>query len=625
MKVSDVLARLDGVRATGPGGWMGKCPVHEDSDPSLSVGTGEDGKILLNCFAGCETEEIARSIGLDIKDLMAEKPDFVPFPPERVSLPALARKTALPQEYLETEIGLIEKNREVLVPYRDEEGNHIYYKRRVALDGKGKYRYEPGSKLVPYGRWKLPEARENRFGPYLFMPEGETDCWTFWNHGVSALGVPGANAAGCVTAEDVRGIKKIYMIQEPGNGGSVFVEKLGRRLREIGYTGRLSVVKCPEGVKDPNELHTLYPTLGFMEILREITAEAKEWTEESDLSQRVRCAADIKPAKIDFLWRPRIPIGVVTLLAGKPGLGKSVFTAWLSSVISRGGDYPEEGPAPEPSGTLLFSAEDDEGSIIIPRLAANSADLKRIHIYDLNQYDFSLNEESFRVLDQLVVQLGPRLVILDPLVSFVEARVDINKANEVRALLRPLAALAKRRKVAVLVVAHVKKGNVSLAVDSVMGSLDFVAAARSALIITEDPEKSGGKVVAHSKHNTTRPADSLRFHFEDSHEFEQPQLVWDGVCNLSADQLAMQTMRAEDRYRIANAETFLLEELSGGPVSTKTIQKSARSYGITGQTIEQACQRIGIRFEKIDGEYYYLLPGATDPLGLPDLSDEAPF
>lgn len=52
LAVETVLARLEGVRRAGAG-WTARCPAHDDHDPSLSVGIGHDGRLLLHCFGGC--------------------------------------------------------------------------------------------------------------------------------------------------------------------------------------------------------------------------------------------------------------------------------------------------------------------------------------------------------------------------------------------------------------------------------------------------------------------------------------------------------------------------------------------------------------------------------------------
>src|SRR5579859_1820423 len=69
--VETVLTRLKGVR-TSLHGWKACCPAHADREPSLSIGLGEQGQVLLKCFAGCSLERIVEAMGLTILDLFPD-------------------------------------------------------------------------------------------------------------------------------------------------------------------------------------------------------------------------------------------------------------------------------------------------------------------------------------------------------------------------------------------------------------------------------------------------------------------------------------------------------------------------------------------------------------------------
>ncbi|HEX6995054.1 MAG TPA: DNA primase [Gammaproteobacteria bacterium] len=73
MHVADLLARLDGVRETGPGKWIARCPAHEDRRPSLSIRETDDGTILLHDFGGCSPIEIVHTLGLEYRDLFPDR------------------------------------------------------------------------------------------------------------------------------------------------------------------------------------------------------------------------------------------------------------------------------------------------------------------------------------------------------------------------------------------------------------------------------------------------------------------------------------------------------------------------------------------------------------------------
>jgi hypothetical protein len=43
-------------------GWIAKCCCHDDKTPSLSLEDGEDGKLLVRCFAGCDARDILAAL-----------------------------------------------------------------------------------------------------------------------------------------------------------------------------------------------------------------------------------------------------------------------------------------------------------------------------------------------------------------------------------------------------------------------------------------------------------------------------------------------------------------------------------------------------------------------------------
>ena len=63
MTADELVARLEGARERGPGRWSARCPSHDDKSPSLSVREGDEGTVLLHCFAGCSALDICGAIG----------------------------------------------------------------------------------------------------------------------------------------------------------------------------------------------------------------------------------------------------------------------------------------------------------------------------------------------------------------------------------------------------------------------------------------------------------------------------------------------------------------------------------------------------------------------------------
>ena len=73
MSTDTLLSKLSGVKETGVNRWLACCPAHPDKHPSLSIRELEDGRTLINCFAGCSFEKILHAVGLEIDALYPEK------------------------------------------------------------------------------------------------------------------------------------------------------------------------------------------------------------------------------------------------------------------------------------------------------------------------------------------------------------------------------------------------------------------------------------------------------------------------------------------------------------------------------------------------------------------------
>ena len=73
MSIDVLLGRLNGVTENGRNKHTARCPAHEDRSPSLAIKECEDGRVLVHCFAGCETEDVLDAIGLTFSDVMPER------------------------------------------------------------------------------------------------------------------------------------------------------------------------------------------------------------------------------------------------------------------------------------------------------------------------------------------------------------------------------------------------------------------------------------------------------------------------------------------------------------------------------------------------------------------------
>ena len=192
------------------------------------------------------------------------------------------------------------------------------------------------------------------------------------------------------------------------------------------------------------------------------------------------CMADVEPEDVSWLWYPYIPRGKLTLLEGDPGTGKSWVSLAIATAVSLGVSLPEADPF-GPSDVLLLSAEDGLADTIRPRLDRMRADVSRVSAWNRPMV---FDSEGMLALEVEIAALRPALVVIDPLIAYMGAKVDTYRANQTRAILAPLAEIAERHDISILAVRHLRKSESSKAIYRGQGSIDFIASARSVLLVT---------------------------------------------------------------------------------------------------------------------------------------------
>lgn len=195
--LESVLNKLDGVHKSG-GGYMAKCPCREDDEnPSLAVGVGKDGRVLLNCHRGvCNVEQICESIGMTVKDLHPQKPEKQKLKLTNTWTYYDAQGTALFQK----------------LRFIDEDGHKTFRQRRP--DGSGGWIYNlDGVEKVLY---RLPEVQAAvADGRDVWIVEGEKDADTVTSTGRCATTMPGGAGKWLAEYSDVfRDCKRAIIVAD---------------------------------------------------------------------------------------------------------------------------------------------------------------------------------------------------------------------------------------------------------------------------------------------------------------------------------------------------------------------------------------------------------------------------
>ena len=231
------------------------------------------------------------------------------------------------------------------------------------------------------------------------------------------------------------------------------------------------------------------------------------------------CMANVAPRPVDWLWPGRIPLGRISLLVGMPGAGKSYLTCDIASRVSTGTPWPD-GSDCQRGAVIFITAEDDPHDTVRPRLDAHYADVSRIHLLQGSisepepgktvEVMFCLTDVD--TLEQAISQVGEcRLIVIDPVGSFLGGRIDAHRDNEVRSVLAPVAKIAERHGAAVLVVAHRRKSAGTVADDTAIGSRAFTGIARAVWHLSRAPDDKQRRLLLPGKCNLAPESKGLAF------------------------------------------------------------------------------------------------------------------
>ncbi|WP_074122251.1 AAA family ATPase [Bradyrhizobium sp. AS23.2] len=352
-------------------------------------------------------------------------------------------------------------------------------------------------------------------------------------------------------------------------------------------------------------------------------------------------ASDLEPEKLVWVWPGRIPEGKLVLLGGPPGLGKSQLTAFMSAIVSNGGHWPCGEGSTLPGDVIFMSAEDGVQDTIIPRLMAAGADRERVHIVSAATKPDGTGRKTFSLktdvdlLEEMARKIGTvRLIIVDPISAYMGGS-DGNGNVETREVLEPLADMANRLRIAVVAVTHLNKGggggNQS-ALNRFAGSIAFVAAARAAFAVIEDPEDDERRFLLQAKNNLGKKCKGLAFRLEQrlvGDDVMSSNVMFEGdhVSESIDEALSASENRGAKKGQSSGGKEdvmqFLRDILSAGPVDVLEVERQARAAALLeddkrlskSKAFRDARTELGIKSTR-DG----FGPGSRYVLELPEAS-----
>lgn len=318
--------------------------------------------------------------------------------------------------------------------------------------------------------------------------------------------------------------------------------------------------------------------------------------------------ADVKVAKVRWLYAPYLPRGVLVMLDGRPGLGKSNFVSALTATLSTGRGVPWSDDRPR-GKVLILSAEDDPARVLKPRLIANGANVEPGSIRFALEL-FTLDENGLALLRAEVMAFEPILVVIDPIVAFMSAGAELNKATDMTRFMAEVDKIAREYDCTILIVRHLRKSGDGDAMMQGIGSVALAGRVRSMLVMGKHPDDAEVKAVAHAKSNYGPEGPTFTFSLQQKDGV--PVVRWLGIDEtLDADRLVQPPSQSgPGRPPEASAEvrTFLESYLAGTERASTDVFGQAKSRAFAVVTVRRVARDMGVIMKRAGQKSLWSLP-----------------
>ena len=330
-------------------------------------------------------------------------------------------------------------------------------------------------------------------------------------------------------------------------------------------------------------------------------------TEQTDTSVKLEIvkASEIVPKEVRWLWYPYIPFGKVTLLQGDPGDGKSKLMLSLAALLSKGELLPfaDEEERLEPLTIIYQTTEDDADDTVVPRFNAAGGDGDRLIFIKENEKNLTFGDNRIR---EAVERFHAKLLILDPMSSYIGGDCSLNNANETRAEFNHLIAVAKDTGCAIVIIAHMNKARDTSPLYRTNGSIDIAGAARSILAVTKTADKSNPdqRYMVQVKSNLAPMGSAILF------EVAEKGVNFLDEVELSAEEAFSATAPQMGRpNHLLEAATNLIRSVLSGVDKLPATECVAKleAAGFKESTYKKAKKRVGVHSVKEGFSWYWTL------------------
>jgi hypothetical protein len=319
-------------------------------------------------------------------------------------------------------------------------------------------------------------------------------------------------------------------------------------------------------------------------------------------------ASDVEPETISWFWDDYVAEGMVHLLDGDPGTGKSTFLLSLAASFSQG-KTPDGQLLPTPINTLYISGEDPAETVLVPRFKAADGCLEHLHLYGASRAGALTFPDALPEIERQIRKHTAKFCVIDPFFSLLNRGYSKNAEQDVREVLSAVTKVAKDTNCAFFLVRHFNKKEDSSALYRGGGSIGITAQARLAYAFLPDPKDDSRRILAWEKNNISRKdrTDALAFEMKSAETDvgEQPRLKFQCEESRSVEEL-MNGSRGRPPEQKNRAKALIkdaLENVDRKPAGD--MYDLIEGEEISKSTFQRAAEELGVEKKNDSGTWYW--------------------
>lgn len=498
MQLGEMLGHFRVSRQINANSYQVHCPgsghAHGDKNASLTITDAGD-RILMHCHAGCEVEEIVEAVGLTMEDLIIKpsaEEDFKDIPKWQQGL-------------------------EAMYDYFDDEGQYAYSKlrykgKKIRYGYVEKGIYKPGApnkNRFLYNQKELKKAVDEKMPVYIV--EGEKDVETMKRLGLTATTAGGTSDWKKDFARHFTGAR-VTILPDNDKPGQDLASKIIKDIKDICSCFRAVTVSDQDhgDVTDYLQEHSKEDLLNLI--------NAEPWKVKGEDNVKVKTLQDVEVKKVDWLVEGFLPRNQLITIGGDGGSAKTTTWTAILAALSSGRPTPfEELQAQhdfidEPKKVMFFSSEDPVSEVLKPKIAKHGGNMENILFMDLTDERFQELQFGEQLIETLIGQYRPEVVVFDPIQSFIPPEMQMGSRNQMRQCFNPLVGLCNKYEVTILLIAHANKSSGTWGRKRLADSSDLWDISR--VVFLNGKLRNGLYYISQEKNNYAQLAKTLLFDME---------------------------------------------------------------------------------------------------------------